>query len=149
MEIFIGTGALLGIFAYICRQRPVIDCIHWWRWRSGAPAAWHHWCGHSQNSIGINWIPIECSSESNNFWWHTWELLVKGGYLKLFPLLANSQWKFLRCLGLPAAAGGANYPLLPPTVKVKLGPSLSLYFSFSILLVFSIFLHFSEYLLVI
>jgi len=58
VEIFIGTRALLGIFAYICRQRPVIDGIHWWRWRSGAPAAWRHWCGHSQNSTGINWIPI-------------------------------------------------------------------------------------------
>jgi len=28
-EIFIGTGALLGIFAYICRQRPIIHWIHW------------------------------------------------------------------------------------------------------------------------
>jgi len=26
-----GTGALLGIFASICRQRLI---IHWWRWRS-------------------------------------------------------------------------------------------------------------------
>jgi len=33
---FIGAEGLLGIFAYICRQRPVIHCIHWWRWRSGA-----------------------------------------------------------------------------------------------------------------
>jgi len=60
---------------------------------------------------------------------------------KFFPLLANSQWKFLRCLGLPAA-GGANCPLLPATVIVKLGPPLGLYFSFSILLVFSIFVTF-------
>ena len=43
---FIGAGAVLDMYAYICRQRPV---IHWWRWRSGAPAAWHHWCGRSQN----------------------------------------------------------------------------------------------------
>jgi len=28
VEIFIGTGALLGIFAYICRQQPIIHCIH-------------------------------------------------------------------------------------------------------------------------
>jgi len=68
---------------------------------------------------------------------------------KFFPLVANSQWKFLRCLVLPAAAGGANCPLLPVTVNVKLGPSLGLYFSFSILLVFSSFLRFSEDLLVI
>jgi len=61
-----------------------------------------------------------------------------------------SQWKFLRCLGLPAAAGGANCHLLPATVNVKLGPPLGLlYFSFSILLVFSSFLCFSEYLSVI
>jgi len=59
-ENFIGTGALLGIVTYICRQRPV---IHWWRWRSGAPTAWHHWCGRSQNSTGLNWIPMECNSE--------------------------------------------------------------------------------------
>jgi len=84
VQIFIGTGALLGIFAYICRQQPILHCIHWWRWRSGAPAAWHHWCGRSQNSIGINWIPIECSSERNIFWWHTWELLVKGRHLQKF-----------------------------------------------------------------
>ena len=81
VEIFIGTGALLGIFAYICRQRPIIRCIHWWRCRIGAPAAWHHRCGRSQNSTGINWIAI-CSSEINIFWWHTWELLVKGRYLQ-------------------------------------------------------------------
>jgi len=60
---------------------------------------------------------------------------------KFFPLLANSQWKFLRCLGLPAA-GGANCPLLPVTVNVKLGPPLGLYFSFSILLVFISFFAF-------
>ena len=28
VEIFIGTGALLGIFAYICSQRPIIHYIH-------------------------------------------------------------------------------------------------------------------------
>jgi len=61
---------------------------------------------------------------------------------KFFPLLANSQWKFLRCLGLLAAAGGVNCPLLSATVNVKLGPPLGLYFSFSILLVFSIFFSF-------
>jgi len=36
VKIFIGTGGLLGIFVAICRQRPI---IHWWEWRSGAPAA--------------------------------------------------------------------------------------------------------------
>jgi len=56
---------------------------------------------------------------------------------KFFPLLANSQWKFLRCLGLPAAAGGANCPLLEATINVKLGSPLRLCFSFSILLVIS------------
>ena len=66
-----------------------------------------------------------------------------------FPLLANSQWKVLWCLGSLATAGGANCPLLPGTVNVKLGPPLGLYFSFSIPLVFSSFLRFSEYLLVI
>jgi len=70
------------------------------------------------------------------------------GISNFFPLFANSQWKFLRCLGLPAA-GGTNCPLLPAIVNVKLGPPLGLYFSFSILLVFSSFLRFSEYLLVI
>jgi len=60
---------------------------------------------------------------------------------KFFRLLANSQRKFLRCLGLPAA-GGTNCPLLPATVNVKLGPPLRLYFSFSILLVFSSFFAF-------
>jgi len=59
-----------------------------------------------------------------------------------FPLLANVQWKFLRCLCLPAAAGGAICPLLPATVNVKLGLPLGLYFSFSILLVFSSFFAF-------
>ena len=63
--------------------------------------------------------------------------MSKEGISKIFPLLAKSQWKFLRCLGLPAAAGGANCPLLPATVNVKLGPPLGLYFSFSIILVFS------------
>jgi len=57
---------------------------------------------------------------------------------KFFPVLANSQWKFLRCLGL-LAAGGVNCPFLLATVNVKLGHSLGLYFSFSILLVFRIF----------
>jgi len=27
-ENFIGAGALLGIFAYISKQRPIIHCIH-------------------------------------------------------------------------------------------------------------------------
>jgi len=31
---FIGAWALLGMFAYICRQRPIIHCIHEWKWRS-------------------------------------------------------------------------------------------------------------------
>ena len=142
---FIGAVALLGIFTYICRQRPI---IHWWRWWSGALAAWHHWCGRSQNSTGINWIPIESNSEKNIFWWHTRKLLVKGRSLQNFfhcsckrrraytsPLvkshrklhladhfrakrsastLANCHWKFLLCLGLSAAAGGANYSGSPP-----------------------------------
>ena len=61
---------------------------------------------------------------------------------KNFPLLANSQRKFLWCLGLPTGAGGANCPLLPATINVKLGPPLSFYFSFRILLVFSSFFAF-------
>jgi len=61
---------------------------------------------------------------------------------KFLPFVANSQWKFLPCMGLPAAAGGGNFPLLPATVNVKLGPPLGLYFSFSILLVFSSFIAF-------
>jgi len=61
---------------------------------------------------------------------------------KFFPLLGNCLWKFLPCLHLPAAAGGANCPLLPATVNVKLGSPLGLYFSFSILLVFSSFVAF-------
>ena len=44
---------------------------------------------------------------------------------KIFPVLANSQWKFLRWLGLPAAAGGANCPLLTATGNVRLGPHLA------------------------
>jgi len=44
--------------------------------------------------------------------------------------------------GQPAAAGGENCPLVPATVNVKLGPPLGLYFSFSILLVFSNFFAF-------
>jgi len=69
--------------------------------------------------------------------------LSKEGISKIFSTLRKySLWKFLRCLGLPAAAGGANCPLLPATVNVKLRPPLALYFSFSILLVFSIFLRF-------
>ena len=68
--------------------------------------------------------------------------------IKFFPLLANSQWKFLRCLGLPAS-GGANFPLLPAIVNVKLGPHLA----YTSVLVFCWFpavcLRFSEYLLVI
>ena len=57
---------------------------------------------------------------------------------KFFPLLANSQRKFLRCLGLPAA-GGANCPLLSATLNVIPGSPLALYFSFNILFVFSSF----------
>jgi len=62
---------------------------------------------------------------------------------KYFPLLANSQWKFLRCLGLPAAAGGANCLVLPVTVNVKLGPHLAytsvlVFFWFSVV-VFALF----------
>jgi len=48
---FIVAVALLGIFTHIYRQWPI---IHWWRWWSGALAAWHHWCGRSQISTGIN-----------------------------------------------------------------------------------------------
>jgi len=61
---------------------------------------------------------------------------------KFFPLLAICQWKFLRCFGLPAAAGGANCPLLQATVNVKLGSPFGLYFSFSILSVFRSFIAF-------
>ena len=45
-------------------------------------------------------------------------------------------------LGLPAPAGGVNCPVLPATVNVKLGPTLGLYFSISILLVFRSFFGF-------
>jgi len=79
-EIFC-SGPLLGIFAYIFRQRTI---IHWWRWLSGAPAAWHHCCWRRQNSTGIDWIPIECSTERNIFWWKTWELPVDGRCLQNF-----------------------------------------------------------------
>ena len=92
---FVGAAALLGIFAYICRQRPVIHCIQWWRLRSGALAAWHHWCGRSQNWTGINWILIECSNERNIFWWHTWTLLVKGRYLQNFSTPLNLSVEIL------------------------------------------------------
>jgi len=44
---------------------------------------------------------------------------------KIFPFLANSQWKFLRCLSLPAVAGVENCPILQATVNVKLGPLLA------------------------
>jgi len=66
--------------------------------------------------------------------------LSQEGISNFFPLLTNSQWKFLRCLGLPAAAKGASCPLLPATVI--LGSPLGLYFSFGILLVFSSFFAF-------
>ena len=36
---FTGAGGLLGIIAYICRQRPI---VHWQRWPSGELAALHH-----------------------------------------------------------------------------------------------------------
>ena len=59
---------------------------------------------------------------------------------KASPIFFHSlQRKFSLCLGLPAAAGGANCPLLHVT-DVELGPPLSLYFSFSICLVCSRFL---------
>jgi len=70
--------------------------------------------------------------------------LSKEGIPKIFPLLANCQWKFSLCLGLSAAAGGANCLLLQVTVNVKLGPSFCLYFGFSIRLVFSSFFAFFE-----
>jgi len=57
-ENLLGAGTLLGIFACICKQRSIIHCIQRWRWRSGAPAAWHHWYVLGQNSTGIYWIPI-------------------------------------------------------------------------------------------
>ena len=136
---FIGAGALLGIFTYICRQRPT---IHWWRWWSRAPEAWHHWCGRSQNSTGSNWIPIECSSEKNIFDGTPENFLSKELICKIFstacvstgaltharwwkaivsfiwPItftqsnstLANCHWKLSLCLGLSATAGEANCP---------------------------------------
>ena len=138
---FIVAGALLGIFAYICRQRPI---ILWWRWQSGTPAAWHHWCRHSQNSTGIHWISIECSSSERN---GTPEnFLSKEGiwYLKFFPLLANRQWKLLTVFGSTCCCWRGELPLHQATVNVKVS------FGFSIRLVFiNFFLHFSEYFLVI
>jgi len=59
------------------------------------------------------------------------------GASKIFPLLAVCQWKFSLCLGLSAAAGGSNCLLLQATVNVTLGPPFSLYFSFSIFMIFS------------
>ena len=75
---------------------------------------------------------------------------MKGRYLQKYFPPANCQRKYLLCLGLPDAVGGANCPLLQALVNVKLGPLLNLYFFFSILLDFSkLFLRFSEYILVI
>jgi len=129
----IGTAALLGIFAYIYRQRPIIHCIHWWRWRSGTPAAWQQWCRCSQNSTGINWIPTECSSSERNIFDGTPENVSKEGFWYLQNFSHTSQIvsrNFSLCLGLPAAAGGVNCPLHQATVNVKVS------FGFSIRLVF-------------
>jgi len=92
-------------------------------------------------------IEFQCSSERNIFDGSPENFLSKEGMPKIFfPLLANSQWKSLRCLDLPAAAGGANCPFPQATVNVKLGPLFGLYFSFSILLVFcNFFAFFGEF----
>ena len=66
--------------------------------------------GCSQNSTGINWIPVERSSERYIFWWHTWKLFVKGRYLQFFfpcsQIISGNSY----CLGLPAAAEGELSP---------------------------------------
>ena len=116
---FISTGALLGIFAYICRQQLIIN---WRSWRSGALATWHHWCGGSKTSTGSNWIPVECSSETNVF--RFWKLLVKRRYLQFFhssqTFTGNSYcvWVYLQLL-----EGRSVHSC---KLNVKLGPPLSL-----------------------
>jgi len=62
-----------GHLRLCCRQRPIIHCIRWWRWRSGTLAAWYHshWCRRCQNSTGINWIPRECSSSERTIFYGT------------------------------------------------------------------------------
>jgi len=85
---FIGAGALPGIFTYICRQGPT---IHWWRWWSGAQAAWHHRCGRSQNSTGVNWIPIKCSSEKNIFYGTPENFLSKESISNFFHCLCKRR----------------------------------------------------------
>jgi len=68
---------------------------------------------------------------------------------KIFPLLADCQWKFLRCLDLRGGVGEANCPLLQATVNVELGPHLA-YTSVLVLFWFSVvFLLCREYFLVI
>ena len=88
VEIFIGTGALLGIFACICRQRPIIHCIHWWKWRSRAPQLDTTGVDAAkiklefiefQQNVAVKEIYLEATPE--NF-------LSKEG---IFPLLANSH----------------------------------------------------------
>ena len=130
-EIFC-AGPLLGIFAYILRQRTI---IHWWRLGSGAPAAWHHCCWRSQSSTGIIWIPIECSSERNIFDDSPDNFLSKESISKIFSTRRKLSVE--------------NCPLLQATVNAKLGPRLSLNYSLSILLVFRVFLLLLEYFLVI
>jgi len=91
-EIFCARP-LLGIFAYIFRQRTI---VHWWRWLSGAQAAWHHFCWRRQSSTGINWIPIECSSERNIFLMEELRTSCQRKVSpKFFPLLANYQWRIV------------------------------------------------------
>ena len=142
---FISSRALLGIFAYICRQQFIIN---WWRWWSKAPATWHHWCGGSKNSTGSSWIPVEFSSETNAFLF--WKLLGKRRYLQFFPLLTNFYWKLSLCLGLPAATREANCSLLEGECKTR-APTYTLvlifvwfsvvFLGFLVILCFSIAIH--------
>ena len=82
------------------------------------------------------------------------ENLSKEGISKIFPPLTICQWKFLLCLGLPAAARGVNCPLQQATVNVKHGPELSLYlvivfFWFSVLFFAFYEVFFGDYGLVV
>ena len=110
---FTGTGALLGIFAYIYKQ---LFIIHWWRWRSGAPAAWHHrvWTQPKFIWNGNNWIPVECSSTINVFWLHTWKLRIRKKHFQIFStpckllletlIVSGSTQCYKRCELFPPAS---------------------------------------------
>jgi len=50
-------------------------------------------------------------------------VLSQEGISRICPLLPDSQWKFLLCLGLRGAVGAANCPLLQAAVNVKHGPT--------------------------